>query len=317
MATPYITPEMLTSAPTGVAWSIIPMPKATTQQQTAEQWNICHRATTMIDGFINQTMRATVDTEVRSGPGDYRINIEQATGNVRWILSRYPITEILAVQVAGNATFPRQWTQVSSGYWDIENPVIGIYGSNLPGGSAGSGGQSILIAPGYASWWLGRNGFRFSCTYINGWPHAGITATADAGSTTISVDDVTGFAGASAFIYDGSGSETVHISSVSANTPMTLPNGGGTAPAGPGTLTLSSPLTFAHTGSIPANVVISAIPSDVIWATMLAAMSQALESGITSVSIQNITGSQTAGGHGISDLNLQWESIMEPFRRVI
>src|SRR5690348_9491752 len=125
MATSYITPSMLTTAPTGVAWSIIPMPKATTAQQFAEQLNICHRATTMIDGFVNQPLRATIDTEQRSGPGDYRINIEQSTGNVRWILQRWPVTQILAVQVSGNATFPRQWNQVTNGFWDIEDPPIG------------------------------------------------------------------------------------------------------------------------------------------------------------------------------------------------
>lgn len=317
MATPYITPSILTSAPTGVAWSIIPMPKATTDQQFAEQTNICHRATTMIDGFVNQTLRATVDTEQRSGPGDFRINIEQATGNVRWILSRWPITQILAVQTSGNAAFPRQWTQAPAGFWDVENPIIGVYGSYVAGGSGGTGGQSIITAPGLASWRLGRNGYRFSCTYINGWPHAGITVSAAAGSSTLQVDDVTGFTGASAQIYDGASTETVHVTSVTANTPLVLPNGGGTAQAGPGTLTLSAPLVFAHTGSVPTSIVISSLPSDVLWATILAAMSQALESGITSVSIQNITGSQTAGGHGISDLHLQWESIMEPFRRVI
>jgi hypothetical protein len=293
------------------------MPKATTSQQFAEQTNICHRATSMIDGFVNQSLRATVDTEQRSGPGEFRINIEQSTGNVRWILSRWPVTEILAIQVSGNATFPRQWTQVQSGYWDIDDPVIGVYGSYVPGGSAGSGGQSIVIAPGYGSWWLGRRGYRFSCSYINGWPHAGIMANVAAGATTIEVDDVTGFTGASARIYDGASTETVSVTSVTANNPLTLPNGGGTAQAGPGTLTLSSPTTFAHDGSNPATTVISTLPSDVLWAAVLAAMSQALEAGITSVSIQNVSGSQTAGGHGVSDLNISWESIMEPYRRVL
>lgn len=308
---------MLTSAPTGVSWSIIPWPKSTTEQQFAEQWNICNRATTMVDGFANQTLRATIDTEVRSGPGDYRINIEQSTGNVRWILSRFPVTQILAVQVSGNAQFPRQWTQVTNGFWDVENPSIGVYGSTIPGGSAGSGGQSIIIAPGFASWWMGRNGYRFSCSYVNGWPHAGILATVASGATTIQVDDVTGFANAAAYIYDGANSESVQVASVTATNNVTLPNGGGTAPAGPGTLTLSSPLVFPHSGSNPATIIISSIPSDVLWATILAATAQALEAGITSVSIQNITGSQTAGGHGISDIHLQWETIMEPFRRLI
>jgi hypothetical protein len=293
------------------------MPKSTNAQQFAEQMNICHRATGMIDGFVNQALRATVDTEQRSGPGEYRINLEQSTGNVRWILSRWPVTDILAIQVSGNGTFPRQWNQVQSGFWDIENPVIGVYDSYTPGGSAGTGGQSIIIAPGYGGWWNGRNGLRFSCSYVNGWPHSGIMANVTSGSSTIQVDDVTGFAGASARIYDGASTETVHITSVAANTPLTLPNGGGTAQAGPGMLTLSSPVNFSHPGSNPATVVISSMPQDVLWAVILAAMTQALESGITSVSIQNISGSQTAGGHGIQDLSLQWESIMEPYRRVI
>lgn len=315
--TPYVTPEMITNAPTGISWNIIPFPKSTTQQQFAEQYNICHRATAIINGYVNQVFRSTIDTEVRSGPGDYRINVEQATGNIRWILSRYPVTEILAAQVSGNAVFPRQWTQIPATMMDIENPVLGIYGSTSPGGSGSAGGQSILIAPGYAGWWQGRNGFRLSCSYVNGWPHAGLTVNSLVGATTLTVDDVTGFAGASAFIYDGASTETVQVTSVTAASNLTLPNGGGTVPAGPGTLTLASGTSFAHTGSIPANVVISTIPNDVLWATILACTVQALDAGITSISIQNIPGSQTTGGHGIAELQTSYEMLLEPYRRVI
>ena len=301
------------SAPTGVSWNIIPEPGATQAAMLAEVTNIAWRATAIVDGYVNQVFRATVDSEQRSGPGDFRINVEQATGNVRWLLSRWPVTEILAMQVAPNAGFPRQWTQVPSGYWDIENPVIGIYGSYVSGGSGGAGGQSILLAPGYASWARGRNGYRLAASYVNGWPHCGLTANASAGATTIQVDDVTGFTGASAFVYDGSTSETVSVSSVSATTPLPLPNGGGTAQAGPGTLILASPLSYAHN----AGVVVSSLPQDVIWATILAATVQALESGITAVTIQNVSGSQTTGGHGIAELESGYELLLQPYRRVL
>lgn len=315
MGTPYVTPAMLTTAPTGIAWSIIPMPKATTQQQFAEQYNICNRATDIVNGYTNQTFRSTIDNEEISVP-DFYATIQNYTGQVRWILTRWPVTQILAAQWSPNV-LPPSWTAVTQGAWRIETPVLGVYNSYLPGGSGGSGGQTIYLGAGTAGWGLGRNGFLVACTYQNGWPHAGLTTSVSSGATTVQVDDVTGFAGAAAYIYDGAQSETVVITSVSANLPVVLPNSGGTAQAGPGTLTLSAPLQYAHTGSAPANVVISSIPQDVIWATVLASMVQALDSGIVAITAQNIPGSQTVGGHGIQDLILGYQQLLDPYKRVI
>ena len=266
---------------------------------------------------MNQAFRATIDNEQRTGPGDYRINVEQYTGVIRWTLSRWPVLQVLAAQVSPAATFPRQWTQVPANMTDISDPVLGVYGSSVPSGSGGAGGQNIVIAPGYMGWWNGRNGFRLACSYVNGWPHAGITANVLAGATTLTVDDVTGWTGATGVIYDGANTETVHVTSVTANTPLTLPNSGGTAPAGPGTLTLAAGTTFAHTGATPANVVVSAVPTDVLYANIMICMIQALDAGITSVSIQNIPGSQTQGGHGVAELTTGWALILEPYKRVI
>lgn len=312
-----MTPQLITNAPTGISWAIIPFPKATSAQQFAEQTNICWRATQIVDGYVNQVFRSTIDNEQRTGPGDFRINIEQYTGNVRWVLSRWPVTEILAVQTSSAAVFPRQWQQVPTGLWDISDPVIGVYGSYVPGGSGGAGGQSIEIAPGFASWALGRKGYRLACSYVNGWPHAGLMVDVSSGATVLTVDDVTGFTGASAFIYDGASTETIQVVSVTADNDVTLPNGGGTAPAGPGTLTLASPLSFNHEGSNPATVLVTAIPTDVLWATILAATTQALDAGITSVSIQNLPGSKTEGGHGIEQLKMHYQSLLDPYKRVI
>lgn len=306
---------MLTSAPTGIAWSIIPMPKATDQQQFAEQYNICMRATAVVDGYVNQAFRATIDNEEISCP-DYYATIQNNTGQVRWVLTRWPVTQILAAQSSPN-TLPPVWNPVTSGAWRIETPVLGVYGSTVSAGSGGSGGQTIYLAVGTATWGFGRNGFLLSASYVNGWPHAGLITTADEGASTLTVDDVTGWAGATGVIYDGSSTETVQVVSVTANTNTTLPNSGGTAPAGPGTLTLATPLLFNHTGSVPANVVVSAIPADVLWATVLAAMVQALDSGITAITVQAVPGSTTMGGHGISDLQTGYEMLLEPYKRVI
>lgn len=310
--TPYVTPDIITRAPTGISWSIIPFPKATTDAQLAEQTNICWRATGMVDAYCNQVLRATVDNEQQSGP-NFRITVENSTGNTRFILQRWPVISILAVQTAANAVFPRQWQQVPAGYFDIEHPILGVYGSSTPS-AAGEGGQSILIAPGLgAKWGRGRNGTRVAVSYINGWPHSSFTANVTAGASTVPVDDVTGFAGASAFVYDGAFTETVTVSSVTATTPLTLPNGGGTVAAGPGTVTLASPLLNNHESGI----MVSAMPQSILWAATLAATTQALDAGIVSLSIQNIPGSQTVSGHGIQDLIEEYMEILRPYRRVV
>ena len=312
MATPYITPEMLRNAPTGVSWSIIPVPKATFDQQQAEQTAICWRATSIVDTYCNQVLRATVDNEELAGPGNTRVAIQRDTRNGLLVMRRWPVSQVLALQIAQNAAFPRVWTTVPSGQYGVAHPLINQY-TDSASATSPDGGSSILVAPGYVTDAYGRNGLRVLVSYTNGWPHTSLTTAAAAGATTISVDDVTGFAGASAFVYDGYLTEPVSVTSVSATTPLQLPNGAGTAQTGPGTITLTTPLTNAHA----AGVVVSALPANVLWATVLAAATQALESGITSVTIQNVPGSQTAGGHGVSDLQLQYQQLLDPYKRVI
>lgn len=317
MATPYVTPSMISNAPTGIAWDIIPFPQATNEQQLAEQYNMCWRATGMVDAYCNQILRATVDTEPLSGP-DYRITIEQHTGNARIILSRWPVTEVLQVAVAGN-TFPRQWVTVPAGYYEPEFPIIGVYGTSAPS-AAGDGGQTMYLGGGYLNWHLGRRGYRVSATYLNGWPHTSLLADANVGDRMISVDDVTGFGitdvtgwtGASAFVYDGGNTETITATATSAEVPLVLPFGG-TVQSGPGSVNLASPLAFAHA----AGTVVSAMPQNILWATILATTVQALEAGITAVTIQNIPGSATVGGQGISGLDLEYKAQLRNYRRTV
>lgn len=313
--TPYITPGMLVNAPTGVAWSIIPFPKATTQQQLDEQFNICTRATAIVDGYVNQILRSTIDNEQINAPGNYRGTYRQSTGETRLILSRWPITSILAVQstpTSGYSASGRQWTTIPSGFYEIERPVLGLYQSSAPTGS-GDGGQSITIAPGYGGWYMGREGYRYLVSYTNGWPHTSLTQPAAVGDTVLHVDDVTGWTQATGTIYDSTQQESVSVVSVTANTNLTLPNGVGSVPSGPGTVTLASPLLYAHA----TDIVLTTMPGSILWATMLQATAQALEAGITSVSVQNIPGSMTSGGKGVHDLLMESDLLLSPYRRLI
>lgn len=308
--TPYVTPDILMNAPTGISWSTIPPGRnVTDEQRYAEALNICMRATGMADSYCNQPLRATLDTEYQSGP-DFRITYQQNTGNTRVILQRWPVLAITGVQVSAN-TFPRSWNTVPSGYYDVEHPVIGLYGTSAPS-AAGEGGQSILIGPGYVNWGLGRNGFWVKTTYVNGWPHTSLTAPASAGDTTIHVDDCTGWAtisesmgttGVTGVVYDSGQQETAQAVSA-------------TAVAGPGIITLASALNFDH----DQGVLFTSLPESVMWGVILFGSSQALTRGATATTIQAIPGGGGSSGTGpakASSLADQAQGFLAPFRRVI
>lgn len=310
--TPYITPELLVQAPTGISWASIPPGAGVTNaQRIAAQSNLCQYATGQIDEIVNQPLRATINTEQYSGP-DYRMTVQQATGNTRMILARWPILQILTAQVSTN-TFPRSWQTLPAGYYDVEFPPIGLYGTSAPS-AAGEGGQSIILAPS-ANWRAGRNGFVARVTYINGWPHCGLTAPAAAGDTTLQVDDCTGWAitseasgqiGACGTVYDAGGQEVVKVTATS-------------AASGPGLLTLSQGLQSPHAQG----VMVSTLPASAVWAAALLCADQALVRGATSTTVQSIPGagatSGTGGGSGLNsrDLRKTAQMILRPYARTI
>ena len=315
--TPYCTPEQLTQWPTGVAWNTFP-PKTggvapTPAQQYAVLSMICLQASQRVDQILNQPLRSVETTEELQGP-NYRVTVQNSSGNGRFIAARWPVTQVISVQVAPNSGWPRQWTALPAGNFEPEFPVDGLYGASVPSG--GAGGQSILFSPGYIAWgpgWpgaqlAGRQAFRVSATYISGWPHTCLTAPVSAGATTIPVDDCTGWVltsttgtpiGAAGVIYDalGGGQEAVVCTGVSAAT-------------GPGTLTIASALNYAHS----AGIAVSALPSTVIWATALLAGKAALVRGATATTIQSTAGRQQAGMH---PLEAEARRLLSSLRRTV
>ena len=313
-------------APTGIDWSTLtPWDDATPAQNMAETWNLCARATSKVDNYCNQILRATLDTELLHGP-DFRVTSGPGAGgssptpfwgnagfNARIILSRWPVLEVTNVQTCPNNLFPRQWTALPSGYYEPELPPLGIYGSNAPGGTA-QGGQAIIVAPGYITWNLGRNGYAIMITYMNGWPHTEISAQVLAGVNTVPVDDITGwgienyfgtFTGATGVIKDAGQQEAIRVTSV---TPTS-----GTLASGPGTLTLSSNLIYPHA----AGTLISTLPAAIEEACILFATAEALTRGATSTTIHDIGGHSQFSGGDIVGLNTEAELLCAPFRRTV
>jgi hypothetical protein len=310
--TPYITPAVLRSAPTGIDWTTIPSRNADQRSQQAEQANICLRATGMIEGATNQVLRATLDEEFFSGP-DYRVTISPQNCVARVTVSRWPILQVVSCQVASTSVFPRTWTTIAANQLDIEKPPIGLFGA-AQAADVPDGGQAILIAPGVITWLNGRNGYRIQLQYVSGWPHTSLTAPANDGATTVSVDDCTGWApsiydpedstqGAVGIFYDGLYQEVAMCTASSVT-------------AGPGTLNLATPLTFQHS----AGVLFTTLPRSVMNATIDMASSIALERGATATTVQSVSGGAgTAGGGplGVKELRELAKAAVSGYARVI
>jgi hypothetical protein len=303
--TPYITPQILTNAPTGISWATIPSMKATAAQQEAEQMNICLRATSMVEATANNVLRATIDTETLYGP-DFRVTINRNTGVTRCELSRSPVTQVLGGQFSNAASFPPQWVPLAADQFAIDRPIIGLYGSSAPS-NAGDGGQSVYIAPGNISWANGRHGYQIQVQYVNGWPHCSLTASAAAGATTVQVDDCTAWGppsgtstGAAGIIYDGNDQEAVSCLAASAT-------------SGAGILTLAAPLSFGH----GAGVVLSSFPAQVMQATILFATAEALVRGATATVAGTISGTGVATSSSHYELMQVAKELIWPYRRVI
>jgi hypothetical protein len=326
MATPYINVQTLLNAPSGVAWDIIPEPQASAGAQEAELSNVAWRATSMIDTDAQQVLRATVDNETLTGPGSARFGFQQGSGLGLLYMRRWPVTEVLGIQMSWNRSFPRVWSTIAAQNYDINHPLINSY-ADTASATAPDGGSSILVNPCalypaaaggsiYAparTWGAPRNSLRLIVSYVNGWPHTSLAESVDAGATSISVDDVTGWTGAQGFAYDGASTEPISVTAVSANSPVELPNGIGTAQSGPGTLTLASPLSFSHA----AGVLTSSLPAGLMQAAILACAIQAMDAGIESISVQTVSGSQTTGGNGIDALRKMYWQFLNAFIRVI
>lgn len=304
--TPYINPQILLSAPTGISWNTVPGRTATADQQYAEQVNICARSTAMVDEYCNQPLRATIDTDYFTAPGDFRVQ-NQPTGVTRMICTRGPVVAVIGGAVSAAAAFPRSWQDVPANQWDVEVPVAGVYGTTAPSASA-SGGQAVLLAPGWVTWATGRQTTRVRVNYLNGWPHASLTTAADAADSTLGVDDITGWLGACGVVYGQAMQESMLVTAV---TPATSG-----AISGPGTLTLASPLSFPH----QAGDIVSTLPGSVMQAAIFFSVMQALTRGATATAVQSLSGGVTGGGGGAlspSGLIGTAQRLLDPFKRRI
>jgi hypothetical protein len=296
---------MLIAANTGILWDSVPsLGKATPQQQWDAQVDVCAKASAAINGYCNQPLRATIDVETLFGPGDFRFQM-RPNGTARLLLSRSPVLRVLSGQVSSASQFPESWTPIPATGFKVERPLIGVYGTTAPGAS-GDGGQSVLLAPGYASWWGGRGGWQVQVTYVNGWPHGSTQQASSPGDSVLRVDDCTGWGplagattGAAGVLHDPGTQEAFTVTAASAQ-------------SGPGTLTLAVPLGYPH----PAGTLATTLPGTVIEAAILFAVSNALVGGATATTQQAIPGVAATGGKTSAEYVAEAELLIHAYKRV-
>lgn len=302
MPSPYINPSYLINWPSNVAWETIPDIESTPQEQLFAQQQMCWTATRSVDNFAQQTLRASIYTEDLSAPS-HRVGIKN--GVARFVTSFFPIVEVISAEVAYSNGPPYTFQAVPAGYAIPEESPFSPYGTNSVGMATG-GMNVIIIGGGYANWSNGRLGQRIRCTYINGWPHSGLLDDAPAGSTTLHIDDVTGWLNVMGTIPDVDGREFATVTAVSPDT------SGLTTPTGPGIVTLSEPTLYAH----QAGDLFTSLPETLLEATVWFALSQVLARGTNAIGAPPMPGkAQPGAGSSMDRFRSRAQELINPYKR--
>ncbi|MES1975821.1 MAG: hypothetical protein V4472_25465 [Pseudomonadota bacterium] len=291
----YVSPsDVQLLMPLGVNWKSLGGPNPTPNLNAMAILEACKTATRQVNSECGQSLQTAVRTESVMAPG-HRCGI-LPDGTARFIASFSPIMAVLLAEVAYT--------------WPSGNPAVYNYRTLNPGqafpeytapsddwqsaapGTAAPGQNAILITGGAVNWCNGRMGERVQMFYLNGWPNSQLTAEATSGTSTLTVDDVTGWAGVAGELYDGERSEGVFVKSV------TAANSKAGTPVGPGTLMLQAPLVNTHTPSVTSPLLVSAMPHGVRWAAGLFSKAVALRQGATVVSAPGGKTQSSSGSTG-------------------
>jgi hypothetical protein len=244
------------------------------------------RASSYIDQYCNQIIGATTDVEQQ------RVRI-RPDGTLRFHPKYFPIVSLSALNVGFQ---PNQMTAVQdpSQAWLEEGQVVFPLAS-LPTNTSSQGplGFGFPSSPRVETY--------INYSYVNGYANSMVGATASAGSSTLIVDDASGFvAGQQYTIFDGANTERVIV--------------GSTYTYGSTTIPLVSPLAYAHAIGIS----ISGLPAAIKEACILVTSSflkirgdASLVMEVTTTPRQQIPDAQNMG----SDLAIA-RQLLAPFRRI-
>lgn len=282
-STPYLTIAEYKQAPTAIDVDDL-VGGGTSAINDQELANVIARASSWMDSHCGQVLASTVDTETQRAYIDRR-------GFLRIHPRYWPITQIVSLSYG---PLPNAIASVdTSTLWIEQESVI----FPIQGFSAAFSGP-IQFSGNYST----TSEQFVSMTYVNGYPNTTLTASVSAFATSFSVSDVTGFSSGQQFsIYDGSSTEICTVSS--SFVPAT----------GAGTLSISSPLKYAHAPTISVSALPPAIKQAAIYVTSAILKAR----GNAALVMQTLTPQtfQTTNPSAIADYEAAVD-ILKPFRRV-
>ena len=297
MSTRLVTVTELLQAPTGINWSSINEASTATAAETVEQSNILDRASSWVSNYIygrDARCDATTDTETARIARNHTKCYVDNDGWMWFRTDMYPILSVSSMQwgIAGAGDAPVTYNALT-----VAN--LQLYGE----------GYRVNRIADYSQDWSFLQGYGLiKATYVNGWPNATLLAAASSSASTVSLtvdttlgmSAVAGALGNSLTIYDGANTEIVTVSSVT-----------------DGTHVVVASLANAHTPSATNVVGLSALPSDIKWATICACIHFARERGTDAV-VMAATGNvratpPAARGNALEEA----KAYLAPFRRII
>lgn len=295
MSTRLVTTTELLQAPTGISWNAINESSTTSAAEVVEQSNILDRASARVSNYIygrDSRCDASTDTEVARISSNYTKAFVDNDGWLWFRTDMYPILSVSSFQwaIAGAGDAPATFNTLTTAN-------LQLYGEGYRVNRIGDYSQDWSFLKGYGL---------IKATYVNGWPNATLATSASSSASTVSltVDTTTGMTsvagaiGNTLTIYDGSATEVVTVSSVTDPTHVVVTS-----------------LANAHTPSSTNVVGISAIPSDIKWATILAAIDLARVRGEDAI----VMGGVTLQSNGIKPSGAWTEAkdTLAPYRRIV
>ena len=215
---PYLTIAEYKQAPTAIDYNNLVVASSDPDVQDAELANVIARASSWIDGFCNQVLAATVETEQ-----------QRARLRPDGFLTIHPnFDPLIAVTSLSYGITPTQlvsFPDMSVGWIEDHQFIMPYTTANISYSSQGPLQFGMPAIP--------RASVFCKYTYIAGYANTTINAVANVGATSLTVKSGAGIiAGSSLTIYDGKETEVITVASNYVFGSTTVP--------------LTSPLVYAH-----------------------------------------------------------------------
>lgn len=282
---PYLTLAEFKQAPTALDYGNL-VQGGNQAAQDAELSNAITRASSWIDGYCNQILSATVDTEQQRA----RVRPD---GSLIFHPKYSPIVALMSLSIGSNPQAMVSVPDPSIAWLEEQQVVFPYNNANLTWSSQGP------ISFGYGG--QPRAQVFVNYSYVNGYTNTVINATANAGATSITVEDGTGLvAGEWVTIFDGASTERVQVASTYTFDSDVVP--------------LVSPLQFAHA----VGVSVSAFPAAIKEAAILMTSAFLKIRGDASLVMAVTTrpGEQVPGSQMIGNDRAIAQDLLLPYKRV-